>query len=125
MPLLFPSNPSYNQSYIYQGQEWTWDGERWVLTFSTAGATGATGVPGAGNLVIYDEGQLISSAFSGINFVGASITANVSSGNLIVNVTGTGGGTTVTVSNTAPSSPSTGQIWLDTDSGELYIITLS
>lgn len=121
MPLLFPSNPSYNQSYIYQGQEWVWDGERWVLTFSTVGATGATGIPGSGNLVIYDEGQLISSSFTGINFVGSAVTANVSLGNLVVNISGGLGGSSVTVSNVAPISPDAGALWLDTDSGELYI----
>lgn len=124
MPLLFPSNPSYDQSYIYQGQEWTYDGERWVLTFSTSGATGATGVPGSGNLLIYDDGQLVSGNFNSINFVGPAVTASVASGNLVVNISGGGtggGGTSVTVGNVAPTTPQPGELWLDTDSGELYI----
>jgi hypothetical protein len=69
MPIQFPSNPTVNQTYVYNGTTWTWLGNLW----SKAGA-------------------------------------GVSSG---------GGGATVTVSNAAPSSPTTGALWIDSEYGDL------
>jgi hypothetical protein len=40
MPLSFPSNPTLNQTYIYSGTTWTFNGNGW--TKSGAGAGGAT-----------------------------------------------------------------------------------
>jgi hypothetical protein len=69
MPIQFPSNPTLNQTYVYNGTTWTWLGNLW----SKAGA-------------------------------------GVSSG---------GGGASVTVSNAAPSSPTTGALWIDSEYGDL------
>ena len=50
------------------------------------GATGATGV--GSNISIYDEGNLVVSSISSINFVGATVTANTSGANVTVTVVG-------------------------------------
>lgn len=63
------------------------------------GAQGATGIMGPSgppgmnaNVKVFDEGVLVSSSLSGINFVGAGITASLVSGNVQVTVTATGNG---------------------------------
>lgn len=70
MPLSFPANPTLNQTYIYSGITWTFNGNGWTKVSA------------------------------------------VSSG---------GGGATVTVSNIAPVSPSTGALWVDSDYGDLNV----
>jgi len=49
MPLLFPSNPTLNQTYSYSGRTWNWNGTVWqsVGTTVAVGATGAQGVAGS------------------------------------------------------------------------------
>ena len=42
------------------------------------------------------------------------------SSNAIVQISG-GGGTGVSVSDTTPSSPTTGQLWFESDTGKLFI----
>ena len=44
-----------------------------------------------------------------------------SNGRITSSVTGGGGTASVTASNTAPSSPSQGALWLETDNGDVYI----
>lgn len=73
MPFSFPANPTLNQTYVYSGVTWTFNGNGWTK----------------GSTVSYGAG---------------------SSG---------GGGATVTVSNSAPSSASVGQLWIDSDYGDL------
>lgn len=96
------------------------------------GATGPAGTPGGatgpagpmGSLIIYDEGVLVTSSVSSLNFVGTSVTSSIASGsNVTVTVTGTGSGSgaTVSVSNSAPSSPTEGQFWFDSDNGRLSV----
>lgn len=51
MPISFPTSPTTNQTYTYEGKTWTWTGSVWRANSSPAlGATGPTGpastVPG-------------------------------------------------------------------------------
>jgi hypothetical protein len=53
MPVNFPSNPTNNQLYSYNGSTWRWTGVVWGLetvgaTLGATGATGATGPLGTG-----------------------------------------------------------------------------
>jgi len=50
MAINFPSNPTLNQIYSFNGFLWKWNGSYWesVVTPGIAGATGATGATGAG-----------------------------------------------------------------------------
>ncbi len=92
-------------------------------TAGADGATGATGPQGAtgpagttANVAVYDEGNLVASSLTGINFVGAGITANVVSGNVQVTVTATGTGTGgFSYGNTAPQSAQPGDRWVNSE----------
>ena len=76
----------------------------------------------AANVAVYDEGNLVTTSATSVNFVGNSITATAVSGNVTVTVAGTGGDSTgFSYGNTAPVSPSIGSRWLDSDSGKEFI----
>jgi collagen type VII alpha len=52
MPVNFPSNPSNNQLYTYNGSSWRWNGLVWsletvLITIGATGIQGATGAAGA------------------------------------------------------------------------------
>jgi hypothetical protein len=141
MPISFPLNPTIGQVYTYSGRSWTWDGRGWFPGVAI-GATGATGIQAnltavtsniipAAN-VTYDLGtsalrwrDLYLSGNS-INLGGAVITASNNSvvlpeGSQIGNVTIGSGGATITVSDTRPSTGTNGQLWFDSDLGDLNI----
>jgi len=67
MPLSFPANPTLNQTYVYSGVTWTFNGNGW-----TKGSTGA-------------------------------------------------GGASITVSSTAPPSPTEGALWLNNNTGDVGV----
>ena len=46
----------------------------------------------AANVAVYDEGNLVTTSATSVNFVGNSITATAVSGNVTVTVSGTGTG---------------------------------
>ncbi len=57
-----------------------------------------------------------------LDFRGAGIsTVTVSSGIATINITGGGGGSQLSISTTAPVSPTDGQQWFDTSDGNTYI----
>jgi len=80
---------------------------------------------GGASLTIQDEGSVLSTAASTINFVGAGVTATGTGGTKTITIPGGGsGGASVSYQNNAPSSPGTGDLWFDTGtSGELYVYT--
>jgi hypothetical protein len=76
----------------------------------------------AANVAVYDEGNLVTTSATSVNFVGNSVTATAVSGNVTVTVSGTGTGSgSFSYGNTAPVSPSIGSRWLDSDSGKEFI----
>jgi len=52
MPANFPSNPTANQTYLYNNIRWKYNGYSWQIDLETGliGATGATGPLGGSNL---------------------------------------------------------------------------
>ncbi len=121
MPLSFPQNPTPGQTYTSGLYSWQFDGERW-RSF-TGGATGATGPVGTtANISVYDEGNLVTTSVSGIDFRGAGITANLVTGNVEVTVTATGSGTGgAEVSDTTPVTTTEGALWMDSETGEFRV----
>lgn len=114
MPITFPSNPTVNQTFTAGGKTWTWSGKRWRVSSTTTFT--------AANIGIYDEGTLITNTPVGINFVGDGVTAANIAGTITVNVASMGGGgASVTVSGTAPASPSEGNLWMNSETGDLYV----
>ena len=60
--------------------------------------------------------------FSGSIVAGENITINVDGSNYIISSSASGGGSTsVTVSDSAPNSPSEGDLWWKSDDGNLYV----
>ena len=115
MPITFPSNPTVNQTFTAGGKTWTWSGKRWRASSTTSFT--------AANIGIYDEGTLITNTPVGINFVGNGVTVANIAGTITVNVAASlgGGGASVTVSGTAPASPSEGNLWMNSETGDLYV----
>jgi hypothetical protein len=98
MAIAYPSNPTVNQTYTYLGVTWVYDGKRWNK--APTGYTGSVGYTGS---------------------TGAGYTGSVGIGYTGSAGTGGGGGATVTVSTTQPSTTVDGSLWLDSASGDLGV----
>ena len=59
--------------------------------------------------------------FSGSLVAGENITINVDGSNYIISSSASGGSSNVTVSDSAPGSPSQGDLWWKSDDGNLYV----
>jgi hypothetical protein len=110
MAYNFPSNPSLNQTYTFNGYTWSWNGRYWQIVIAGGGAVGLA------NITVSDEGNVITSAVSSINFVGSAVNAIASGNDVTVTVSGGGGaGYTLTFSNIAPTSPVVGDRWINSE----------
>jgi len=71
-----------------------WNGTSYQYVSDLSGAQGIQGPQGpqgtSANVAVYNQGNLITSSASSINFVGAGIDANISGTNVVVSVTSTG-----------------------------------
>jgi hypothetical protein len=88
------------------------------------GVVESTSGGGGSPLSVEDEGVLVSSGVTVLNFEGDSVTATETSAGIVTisisGVAGSGGGGLYTESTTPPSSPDTGDRWLNTASGILF-----
>ncbi len=70
---------------------------------------------------IQSAGSVISGVgVTQLNFIGTGNTFRVSGGTVDVSISG-GGGASVSISTTAPVSPSDGDLWYDNSDGNTYI----
>lgn len=53
MAIDFPSSPSTNDTYTYNGRTWKYNGEAWESVTVAYGPTGATGPTGSAGPVDY------------------------------------------------------------------------
>ena len=110
MPLDFPTSPVLNELYTFGGKTWKWDGAGWVSynvgLISTTGATGATGPTGANGV----DGPTGPQGDQGI----AGITGPTGP-------SGESGAITFTASTTAPSGSTYGDMWFNTDTGNVFV----
>ena len=84
MALSFPPNPQPGDTYVApNGYTYTWDGTKWYV--ASTGQTGGGGTP----LVVKDEGTVINTATTTLNFVGALITATTTGSIVTVEVSAT------------------------------------
>ena len=106
MPLDFPTSPSVNDIYTANGKSWLWDGVSWKAYNSgytgSKGDTGTTGYTGS----VGDTGT---TGFTGS--IGDQGTTGYTGS---VGGIGYTGSSSITVSSTAPSSPSTNDLWVET-----------
>lgn len=112
MPTInFPSNPQLNDTYTFGTKTWTWNGSAWALQ-----ASGAINDIPIGN-VTPSTGSFTTATVSGNVIAGGIRTDNYYYANgdpfLTTN-------DTAFMSNVAPSSPTAGDLWIDTDSGRQY-----
>jgi hypothetical protein len=107
--LNFPSNPSVNDTYSYNNKTWLFNGQGWIL--ATAGSI--NGIP-IGN---------VTPATGNFTTVGA--TGNITTGQYFIGNGSQLSGITynglLTVSNTAPVSPNSGDQWIAANTGVQYI----
>ena len=115
----FPTSPALNDQYSFQGKTWTYNGVAWVLTLSPtsvrldsayghANAAFAYANTISGGAAIDNVARLQANS-SYIHANAAFDKANTSSKS--------------TASNTAPGSPSIGDLWYDTDTDVLLRYT--
>lgn len=140
--LDFPTSPTLNQTYTANGKTWTWNGVSWIANIGLgyagsvgslgytgsvgAGYTGSKGVDGyAGSKGV--DGYAGSAGINGYTgstgFTGSASTVagyTGSTGN--AGYTGsTGAGSSVTVNSTAPVSPTNGDMWWNSEEGQLKV----
>ena len=119
MPLSFPSNPTLNQVYTYNGKTWIFNGTGWSKSSGTGSGGGASitvsgtapASPSEGALWLSNETGDVGVYFSG----GWAAISGGGGGTGTVST----GGASVTVSNTAPSSPKEGALWINNERGDL------
>jgi len=70
MALSFPPNPQPGDTYVApNGYTYTWDGSKWYV--SSSGQSSG----GSGPFTVKDEGNIVNTATTILNFVGSAITA--------------------------------------------------
>lgn len=70
MALSFPPNPDIGDTYVApNGYTYTWDGTKWYV--SSSGQTSG----GSGPFTVKDEGNIVNTTTTILNFVGSAITA--------------------------------------------------
>jgi hypothetical protein len=112
MALDFPDNPSLNDTYTVGNSTWYWTGSVWKKYVSVAseGPTGPTGATG-------DTGPTGPTGATGPTGPQGDTGPTGAQG-----VTGpTGADFIVDTSETAPSSPNVGDVWLNSTTGALYV----
>lgn len=106
--LNFPTSPSLNDTYSFGGKTWVWNGVAWQLQNQGA----INGLP-IGNATPSTGTFTTLSATGNISAVG-NISGNyfIGNGSLLTGINASGGGGTVYFQDTAPASPSSGDIWI-------------
>jgi hypothetical protein len=123
----FPNSPNDGQTYTFANRTWTFNfsANAWIATTSNVGYTGSqgyqgyTGSSGAAAAIGYTG----STGPAGLGYTGSSGAAAA------IGYTGSagagGGGSTVTMSVTAPTSPTDGSLWFNPSINTLSIYEVS
>jgi hypothetical protein len=105
------------------GISFTYNAGTGTMTSIVSGGAGGTGITG---VTVQDEGVTAGStaAVTTLNFTGAGVSTVVSGSVANIAITSSsGGGSSAVLSDTAPSTPVTGNLWLSTITGQLFIYT--
>jgi hypothetical protein len=127
MAIIFPSNPTLNQTYTNRGVTWQFNGNSWAKVSTTLTSIASNVVPAHNE--IYDLGHStlrwrdLYLSGNSINLGGAVISASNNSvilpaGSRVGNVTIGSGGASVVVSANPPSTPVDGTLWIDSETGD-------
>lgn len=83
MALSFPLNPQPGDTYVApNGYTYTWDGTKWYVS---GGGTG--GGTGTGPFVVKDEGTIVNTQTTMLNFIGTGVTATTTGSQVDITVT--------------------------------------
>lgn len=82
MALSFPPNPQPGDTYVApNGYTYTWDGTKWYVS-SSGQSTG-----GSGPFTVKDEGNIVNTATTVLNFIGNAITATSTGSQVDITIT--------------------------------------
>lgn len=83
MALSFPLNPQIGDTYVApNGYTYTWDGTKWYVS-----GGGTSGGGGTGPFVVKDEGNIVNTQTTMLNFVGTGVTAVATGSQVDITVT--------------------------------------
>ena len=103
----FPASPSNGDTYTLNSVTYQWDGTKWVRYSAAVGAQGATGSGGS------------TGAQGATGSTGAQGATGATGAQGAAGAQGDDAG--LTMSTGAPSSPYAGDLWWDSDTGDLGI----
>jgi hypothetical protein len=110
MPLNFPTSPATNDTYLFEGRTWKYNGKGWISVTAAYGPTGPTGSTGAASTVTGPTGPT--------GPIGPQVTGPTGAASTVTGPTGpTGpvGGYLAITDSAEPVSPTDGTIWVDID----------
>ena len=140
MAINFPHSPSVNDTHTHSGKEWTWNGTSWILStnasnytlpIATAGALG--GVKVGSRLSIDSSTGVLSADVQASSYGNSDVDTHLNQSNPtsghVLSWNGTDyswvaqstAGASVSVSDTAPSTPSNGDLWFKSDEAVLKV----
>jgi hypothetical protein len=93
-----------------------------LSTDGTGNLSWITQSGGSASISVSSNGNVLTNTVSSFNFTGNGVSTTNTGDNVTVTINSTaGGGASVSVSETAPVSPTNGDLWLDSSSMTLYI----
>jgi hypothetical protein len=92
------------------------------MTSIVSGGAGGTGITG---VTVQNESVTAGStaAVTTLNFIGSGVSTSVAGSVANISITGGSSSSSATLSDTAPLLPSSGNLWLSTITGQLFIYT--
>ena len=106
------------------GISFTYNAGTGLMTSTVSGGAGGTGITG---ITVQSSGITngATAAVTTLNFTGSGVTTTVAGSVATISITGGSGsnGSGAVLSDTAPSTPTSGNLWLNTSTGQLFIYT--
>ena len=106
------------------GITFTYNAGTGLMTSTVSGGAGGAGITG---VTVQNSGITngATAAVTTLNFTGSGVTTTVAGSVATIAISGGSGsgGSGATLSDTAPSTPGSGNLWLNTTTGQLFIYT--
>ena len=140
MAINFPHSPSINETHTHSGKEWKWNGSSWILstnasnyTLPIATAIALGGVKIGDRLTIDSSTGVLDADVQTSTYGNSDVDTHLNQSNptsgYVLSWNGTdyawveqtAAGASVSVSDTAPSTPSNGDLWFKSDEAVLKV----
>jgi hypothetical protein len=104
------------------GISFTYNAGTGLMTSIVSGGAGGSGITG---VTLQNAGVTTGStaAVTTLNFTGSGVTTSVSGSVANISISASSGGSNTSLSDTAPITPGSGNLWLNTATGQLFIYT--